>query len=64
MTYNQKIDILSVILREDVPVTETDEDKPGANFDPDDQCNLVSLEVLAASPRFTEAPKIELHTTL
>lgn len=63
VTYDQKTDTLSVILREDVPVAESDEDKPGVILDYDDQGNLISLEVLDASKRVTEAQKIEFQAT-
>lgn len=63
VTYDQKTDTLSVILREDVPVAESDEDKPGVILDYDAEGNLVSLEVLDASRRVTEAQKIEFQTT-
>ncbi len=63
VTYGQKTDTLSVILREDVPVVESDEDKPGVILDYDSQRNLISIEVLDASRRVTEARKIEFQPT-
>jgi uncharacterized protein YuzE len=48
-----------VILKEDVPVAESDEDKPGAVLDYDRDGNLVSLEILDASQRVTKAQTIE-----
>ena len=63
VTYDQKTDTLSVILRSDVPVAESDEDKPGVILDYDEAGNLVSLEVLDASQRVTEAGKIEFQAT-
>jgi uncharacterized protein YuzE len=48
-----------VILKEDVPVAESDEDKPGVVLDYDRDGNLVSLEILDASQRVTEAQTIE-----
>lgn len=63
VTYDQKTDTLSVILREGVPVAESDEDKPGVILDHDEEGNLVSLEVLDASKRVTEARKMEFQTT-
>lgn len=61
--YDARTDTLSVILREDVPVAESDEDKPGIVLDYDAQGNLVSLEVLDASKRVTDARKIEFEAT-
>jgi uncharacterized protein YuzE len=63
VSYDQKTDTLSVILKENVPVVESDEDKPGVILDYDEQGNLVSLEVLDASKRVTDARKIEFQTT-
>ncbi|MDE2058205.1 MAG: DUF2283 domain-containing protein [candidate division NC10 bacterium] len=63
VTYDQRTDTLSVILKENVLVAESDEDKPGVILDYDEQGNLVSLEVLDASKRVTEARKIEFQTT-
>jgi uncharacterized protein YuzE len=63
ISYDQRTDTLSVILKENVPVAESDEDKPGVILDYDEQGNLVSLEVLDASKRVTHARKIEFQTT-
>jgi uncharacterized protein YuzE len=42
---------------------ESDEDKPGVILDYDEKGNFVSLEVLDASKRVTEAKKIEFQTS-
>jgi len=62
-TYDRQTDTLTVILRDGVRVTESDEDKPGVVLDYDAQGNLVSLEVLDASRRVSEASKMEFQTT-
>ena len=62
-TYDRQTDTLTVILRDGVRVTESDEDKPGVILDYDDRGNLVSLEVLDASRRVSEASKMEFQTT-
>lgn len=59
MIYDPHTDTLSVILREDTLVAESDEDRPGVILDYDAQGNLVSLEVLDASRRVTEARRME-----
>ncbi len=62
-TYDVRTDSLTVILREDVPIAESDEDKPGVILDYDEDGNLVSLEVLDASRRVTQAQTMEFQTT-
>lgn len=59
VNYDRKTDTLRVLLQEGVAVAESDEDKPGVILDYDDSGNLVSLEILDASRRVTDAAKIE-----
>lgn len=59
VTYNLQTDALSIVLREDVTVAESVEDKPGVILDYDEVGNLLALEILNASTRVTEARKIE-----
>lgn len=63
VTYDSSTDTLTVILRDGVRVAESDEDKPGVILDYDDQGNLISLELLDASRRVTDAHKIEYEMT-
>ena len=63
VSYDEKTDTLSVILKEHAPVAESDEDKPGVILDYDEAGNLISLEILDASKRVTEARKVEFQTT-
>lgn len=63
IAFDQKTDTLTVILKEGVAVAESDEDKPGVILDYDEHGNRVSLEVLDASNRVTDACKIEYYTT-
>ncbi|RMH36433.1 MAG: DUF2283 domain-containing protein [Nitrospirae bacterium] len=63
VTYDQRTDALSVIFKEGAPLAESDEDKQGVILDYDAQGNLVSLEVLDASKRVTDARSIEYETT-
>jgi len=62
VTYDPKTDTLTVILKDDVPVAESDEEKPGVILDYDEEGNLISLEILDASRRVTETRKIEFQT--
>ena len=63
VTYDPKTDTLSVILKDDTPVSESDEDKPGTILDYDKRGNLISLGILDASKRVTEFRKVEFQTT-
>ena len=60
--YDTNTDTLSVLLQENVAVAESDEDKPGVILDYDDNGYLISLEILDASKRVTNARKIEFQT--
>jgi uncharacterized protein YuzE len=62
-TYDLKTDTLTIVLRPDSRVAESDEDKPGVILDYDEQGYLVSLEILDASKRVAEAGRIEFETT-
>ena len=45
-TYDARTDTFSIILKPDVDVTESDEDKPGIVLDYDRDGNLVSLKAI------------------
>ena len=59
VSYDARTDSLTFVLREDVAVAESDEDKPGIVLDYDGQGNLLAIEILDASLRVTDARKIE-----
>jgi uncharacterized protein YuzE len=61
VVYDRRTDTLSVVLREGAPVAESDEEKPGVILDFDEQGNLISLEILDASRRVTEARRVEFQ---
>ncbi len=60
-TYDARTDTLSIILKPDVKVAESDEDKPGVILDYDADGNLISLEILDASRRVGEPRRIEFE---
>jgi len=61
VVYDQRADTLSIVLREGAPIAESDEEKLGVILDYDEQGNLVSLEILDASRRITEARRVEFQ---
>lgn len=63
VTYDPRTDTLTVILKDGGMVAESDEDKPGVILDYDNQGNLLSLEIMDASQRVTDARKVEYQTT-
>jgi uncharacterized protein YuzE len=63
ITYDRHTDTLSLVLKEGTAVAESDEDRPGVILDYDAAGDLVSLEILDASRRVTEAGRVEYQTT-
>lgn len=63
VNYDPRTDTLSVILREGVPVAVSDDERPGVILDFDEQGNLISLEILDASTRVTDARRVEYELT-
>jgi uncharacterized protein YuzE len=59
VAYDAATDTLTVLLKEDARVQESDEDKPGIILDYDADGDLVSLEILDASRRVTNARRVE-----
>jgi len=57
--YDEHTDTLTLVLRDGAEVAESDEEKPGVILDYDEVGQLVSLEILDASKRGTEAKNIE-----
>ena len=59
--YDSHTDTLSVVLKDNVVVHESDEDKPGDILDYDKDGNLISLEILDASKRVTDTRKVDFQ---
>jgi len=59
--YDSHSDTLSVILKDNVAVHESDEDKPGVILDYDKEGNLISLEILDASKRVTDTRNVDFQ---
>ena len=63
IAYDRRTDTLSVLLKDDTSVAESDEEKPGIILDYDSDGNLISLEILDASRRVTDARRVEFQVT-
>jgi YD repeat-containing protein len=63
ISYDSRTDVVTVVLRDGVPVAESDEDKPGVILDYDENGNLVSVEILDASTRVTDARRVDFQMT-
>ena len=62
VNYDQGSDTLTIVMRDDVVIAESDEDRPGVVLDYDAEGGLVSVEILQAS-RVTDVRRIEYETT-
>lgn len=62
VTYDGKTDTLTMVLKENVAIVDSDEQQEGLILDLDANGEVVSIEVLEASRRVTEARKVEFRT--
>jgi len=62
VTYDPDVDVLRILFR-DVPIEESDEDKPGVILDYDKDGNMVGMEVLNASQRVENPRGVEYAVT-
>lgn len=58
ITYDPEVDVLRILFS-NVPIEESDEDKPGVIFDYDKDGNIVGLEIVDASKRMENPRAIE-----
>ncbi|MDM9580575.1 DUF2283 domain-containing protein [Nostoc sp. GT001] len=58
ITYDPEVDILRMILS-DVPIEDSDEEKPGVILDYDEDGNIIALEILDASKRIDNPRSLE-----
>jgi len=62
VTYNPAVDVLRIVFS-NVPIEESDEDKPGVILDYDKDGNVVGLEILDASKRMENPRSLEYAVT-
>jgi uncharacterized protein YuzE len=62
VTYDPDVDVLRILFR-DVPIEESDEDKPGVILDYDKEGNVVGMEVLNASQRVENPRGVDYAVT-
>ncbi|MCC5643778.1 DUF2283 domain-containing protein [Nostoc sp. CHAB 5824] len=58
INYDPEVDILRIILS-DVPIEDSDEEKPGVILDYDEEGNIIGLEILEASKRIDNPRSLE-----
>jgi uncharacterized protein YuzE len=62
VTYDPEVDVLQIVFR-DVPIEESDEDKPSVILDYDKEGNIVGLEVLNASQSVENPHSVDYAVT-
>jgi uncharacterized protein YuzE len=62
VTYDPEVDVLRILFR-NVPIEESDEDKPGVILDYDKDGNVVGMEVLNASKRVENPRGVDYAVT-
>lgn len=61
VTYDPRTDTLTLLLRDGVPVAESEEGRPGLILDYDAAGQVISIEILDASRRVTEARRVDFE---
>jgi uncharacterized protein YuzE len=62
VTYDPEVDVLRILFS-NIPIEESDEDKPGVVIDYDKEGNIVGLEILDASKRVENPRSVEFAVT-
>lgn len=63
VTFDQRTDTVTILFRDGAQIAESEDNKPGFILDYDDDGNLVSLEVLDASRRVSNAGMLDFQVT-
>ncbi|HET6455361.1 MAG TPA: DUF2283 domain-containing protein [Armatimonadota bacterium] len=58
VTYDPEVDVLRIVLN-DMPIEESDQEKPGVILDYDKDGNIVGMEILDASKRMENPRSME-----
>ena len=58
ITYDAEVDVLRIIFS-NIPIEESDEEKPGIILDYDDAGNIVGIEIIDASKRIDNPCSVE-----
>ncbi len=59
--YDSRTDTMSVVLKDNTPVHESDEEKSGVILDYDKEGNPISFEILDASKCVTDTRKVDFE---
>lgn len=62
VTYDPEVDILRILFN-NLPIEESDQEKPGVIIDYDKNGNIVGLEILNASKRIENPRSLEYAVT-
>jgi uncharacterized protein YuzE len=64
VNYDPRTDTLTLVLKDQAQVAESDEQKPGVILDFDAAGDLVSVEILDASRRVSDASTVEFKVAV
>jgi len=58
VTYDPEVNVLRIVFR-DIPIEESDEDKPGVILDFDASGQVIGMEILSASTRMDNPRNVD-----